>query len=81
MKRTTVKLPEDLDARLRHEAHRRGITVSQLTREAIEAHLIGGPHTRRHLAGAGAGHSGESDIISEKIEEILRDEGFGPFRS
>jgi predicted transcriptional regulator len=66
MKRTTVKLPDDLDARLRHEAERRGITVSELTREAIENHL---GKTRR-LGAAGAGRSGESDI-SERIEEIL----------
>jgi predicted transcriptional regulator len=69
MHRTTVKLPDDLDARLRHEAKRRGTTVSDLTREAIEAHLSGG-RTRRRLLAAGAGASGHSDI-SERIEEIL----------
>jgi predicted transcriptional regulator len=68
MKRTTVKLPDELDARLRHEAQRRGITVSELTREAIETHL--GAETKRTLRGAGAGRSGRSDI-SERIEEIL----------
>jgi len=67
MKRTTVKLPDELDAKLRHEAERRGITVSDLTREAIEGHL-GGQH--RRLRAAGAGHSGRDDI-SERIEEIL----------
>jgi len=67
MRRTTVKLPDDLDARLRHEAERRGTTVSELTREAIEAHLGG---TRRSFLAAGAGASGHSDI-SERIEEIL----------
>lgn len=72
MKRTTVKLPDDLDARLRHEAERRGTTVSQLTREAIEAH-VGGKRGRRRLIAAGAGRSGRSDI-SERIEEILRSE-------
>ena len=44
MIRTTVKLPEELDARLRHEAQRRGITISELTREAIDSHL--GPRRR-----------------------------------
>lgn len=72
MKRTTVKLPEELDARLRHEAERRGTTVSELTREAIEAHL-GGRKGRRQLMAAAAGRSGYSDI-SERIEEILRSE-------
>ena len=69
VQRTTVKLPDELDARLRHEAERRGTTVSELTREAIEAHL-GGPRARRRLLAAGAGASGRHDI-SERIEEIL----------
>ncbi len=69
MKRTTVKLPDELDARLRHEAARRGTTISELTREAIEVHL--GVGARRRLLAAGAGHSGQSDI-SERIEELLR---------
>ena len=72
MQRTTVKLPDDLDARLRHEAARRGTTVSALTREAIEA-LLGAPAGRRRLLAAGAGSSGQSDV-SERIEEILASE-------
>lgn len=75
MKRTTVKLPDDLDARLRHEAGRRGVTVSELTREAIEVHLGGGGRRRRLLA-AGAGASGHADI-SERIEELLAREVVG----
>jgi len=73
MKRTTVKLPDDLDARLRHEAERRHLTVSELTREAIESHLGSRPSGRRRMLGAAAGRSGFSDV-SERIEEILRDE-------
>ena len=69
MNRTTVKLPSELDARLRHEAARRNITISELTREAIEHHL--GP--RRRLGATAAGRSGRSDI-SERIEEILASE-------
>ncbi len=67
--RTTVKLPAELDARLRHEAERRGTTIAEITREAIEAHLNqrGG---RRRLRAAGAGASGRSDI-SEQIEALL----------
>jgi plasmid stability protein len=76
MKRTTVKLPDELDARLRHEAQRRGTSVSQLTREAIEAHLGGGGRGRRRLLAAGAGHSGASDV-AERVEEILRSEVTG----
>ena len=69
MRRTTVKLPDDVDAHLRHEAKRRGTTVSALTREAIESFL--GMGQRRTLRAAGAGRSGQDDI-SERIEEILR---------
>lgn len=71
MKRTTVKLPDDLDTLLRHEAARRGITVSELTREAIAEHL--GAGRRRTLLATGVGCSGRSDV-SERIEEILRQE-------
>lgn len=66
MRRTTIKLPDDVDAKLRHEAQRRGTTISELTREAIEQWL-GGP---RRLRAAGAGRSGRDDI-SERIEELL----------
>jgi predicted transcriptional regulator len=69
MKRTTVKIPDRLDARLRHEAERRGVTISEVTREALEAHLVGSPG-RRRLDAAGSGRSGRHDV-SERIEEIL----------
>jgi predicted transcriptional regulator len=74
VKRTTVKLPDELDSRLRHEAKRRGLTISELTREAIESHL-GAQRGRRKLIGAAAGHSGSHDI-SVRIEQILREEVF-----
>jgi hypothetical protein len=65
--RTTVKIPEELDERLRHEAKRRGGTISDVSRSALEAHLRGG---RRQLRAAAAGHSGKTDI-SERIEQII----------
>jgi predicted transcriptional regulator len=68
VKRTTVKLPDSLDARLRHEAQRRGVTIADISREALEAYLGTGP--RRQLGAAKAGRSGRSDV-SERIEEIL----------
>lgn len=70
MVRTTVKIPEELDEQLRHEAKRRGVTISAVTRSALEAHLRGG---RRRLRAAAAGRSGERDI-SERIEQIIRAE-------
>ncbi|HEX7246809.1 MAG TPA: CopG family transcriptional regulator [Actinomycetota bacterium] len=73
MRRTTVMLSEEVDDLLRHEAERLGVTVSQLTREAIETHL--GIRPRRKFLSAGAGSSGDPDLTS-KIDEILA-EGFG----
>ena len=72
MKRTTLKIPDALDARLRHEAERRGMTMSELSREALEAYL-GDTSGRRSLLAANAGRSGRSDV-SERIEEILATE-------
>lgn len=69
MKRTTVKIPDDLDARLRHEAATRGVTISEVSREALEAFLVE-PSGRRRLGAAAAGRSGRHDV-SERIEEIL----------
>ncbi|MGH8965880.1 MAG: CopG family transcriptional regulator [Actinomycetes bacterium] len=72
VKRTTVKLPEDVDRAMRDEAARRGLTLSDWTREAIEAHLPV-QQGRRRLRFVGAGRSGETDI-SERIDEILATE-------
>lgn len=69
VKRTTLKIPDALDARLRHEAQRRGTTISEISREALESYL-GQPSSRRRLGAAAAGGSGRSDV-SERIEEIL----------
>jgi hypothetical protein len=69
MRRTTVKIPDSLDARLRHEAQRRGVTISDISREALEAYLVGSVG-RRRLGAAKAGRSGFTDV-SERIEEIL----------
>ncbi len=69
MKRTTVKIPEALDARLRHEAERRQVTIAEINRKALEAYL-GQTGARRVLGAAAAGRSGQRDI-SERIEEIL----------
>lgn len=70
MKRTTVNLPNDLDARLRHEGARREGSISEVTREAIENHL--GGKTRRLIV-AKAGRRGRHDT-ARRIEEIIRQE-------
>jgi len=76
MKRTTLKIDDDLDARLRHEAELRGTTISEINRFALEAYLRPGNKgtgpQRRFLAEA-AGRSGYG-TISEQIEDLLREE-------
>lgn len=74
VKRTTVKLDDEVDARVRHEAARRGMTVSEWVREAVSSHLPGGERGRRRtLMSAGSGHSGGGNI-SERIEELLAED-------
>jgi predicted transcriptional regulator len=71
VKRTSVKLPDEMDLRLRHEASRRGTTIAEITREALEAHL--GSSGQRRLIAAKSGRSGRSDT-ARRIEEIIRRE-------
>jgi len=69
MRRTTVNLSDDLDAKLRHETARRGCTIGDVTREAIKVH-VGGVAGRRLIA-AKAGRSGNRDT-ARRIETIIR---------
>jgi CopG antitoxin of type II toxin-antitoxin system len=39
MKRTTIMLPDSLDERLRREARRRGVSIADVARHAIEREL------------------------------------------
>ena len=39
VKRTTIMLPDELDARLRYEARRRGVSIADVARHAIEEQL------------------------------------------
>lgn len=70
MKRTTVKLPDELDARLRKEAELRGTTLSDLVREAIEELLGVRPRQYHRLSFTGMFASGHTDT-SERVDEIL----------
>ncbi len=69
MKRTTVKIPDELDRRLRQEAQKLDTTISQITREALEARL-GGSRRPMLMAAAGSFNSGEGDL-ARRVEEIL----------
>ncbi|MGH3727370.1 MAG: ribbon-helix-helix protein, CopG family [Micromonosporaceae bacterium] len=74
MKRTTIKIPDDIDTKLRAEAARREITVSELTREIFETHFGAGKR-RRFLSAASfaSGHSDTSERMEELLGEILED--------
>ena len=76
VKRTTIKVPDDLDRAMRDEAQRREMTLSDWTREAIETHLPrqGG---RRHLLATGAGASGRSDVAQRAGEILAAELGVG----
>ena len=71
MKRTTVKISDELDAKLRHEAARRGVTIAEVIREAVDLYLNG--TSRRRLGFVALGNSGVDDV-AERVEEILREE-------
>jgi predicted DNA-binding protein len=47
MKRTTIVLPDDIDTQLRYEAKRRGVSMTELAREAITAYLVEPADQRR----------------------------------
>lgn len=70
MKRTTVSLPDELAAAVARAADRRRVSVSELTREALAAHLGIGTAGKRTLGFANLGSSGTS-TTSQDIEEIL----------
>jgi predicted transcriptional regulator len=71
MRRITVTISDKLDTRLRHEAERRGMAISELMREALELYVSGAK--RRKLLAKDAGSSGRDDV-SVRIEEILASE-------
>ena len=69
MKRTTVMLPDDLLARVRHEAKRRGTSVADVVRGAVERE-VAEPSGGRELAFFGVGASDHADT-SERADELL----------
>jgi hypothetical protein len=70
MKRTTISLPDDLAAVVARVADRRGTSVSQLTREALEEHLGLTATAPRALPFASLGGSGVRTTARD-VEEIL----------
>jgi Arc/MetJ-type ribon-helix-helix transcriptional regulator len=70
MKRTTISLPDEVALLAEHEARRRGISLSEVARQALSEHLgIGGDSPRR-LPFAKLGRSRHTDT-SVRVDEIL----------
>lgn len=69
MKRTTIMLPDDLDARLRHEARRRGVSIADVARHAIEDQLPEPPPDGT-LSFFAIGAGGPPDA-SRHVEELV----------
>jgi len=71
MQRTTVMLPDDVLARLRHESRRRGTSVAEIVREAVEQH-VPEPVLGTPLAFFAVGEGGPADA-SERVDEYVAD--------
>ena len=77
MKRTAIEVDDEVEARMKQEAARRGITVSEWAREAVVSHLPGSGSlgANRTFRVAGVGASGRSDV-SAHFDELLGEMGF-----
>lgn len=68
VKRTTIMLPEDVDVRLRLEARRRGTSVAEVAREAIEKQLPPPPDGALSFFALGEGSPRDA---SERVDELV----------
>jgi hypothetical protein len=62
-------LPDDLDARLRLEARRRGSSIADVAREAIDRQLPQ-PSADGHLSFFSIGEGSPADV-SERVDEFV----------
>jgi Arc/MetJ-type ribon-helix-helix transcriptional regulator len=72
MKRITFVVPDDLAVLLEDERRRRDVSVAEVIREALTAHLAGGAEPRR-LPFIGLGRSGFHDT-ARNIDRVLDEE-------
>ena len=71
MKRTTVMLPDEVLLRLRREAKRRGVSLGEIVREAVDVHLPE-PLPGGRLSFFGVGEGGPADA-SERVDDYVAD--------
>lgn len=74
MKRTTIYLDPDLEARLKLEAARQNRAMAEIIRDAIREKLDAGQRVRSNYGGAFA--SGRNDV-ADRAEELLSESRFG----
>ncbi len=73
MKRTTISLTDEVASALTREARRRGVSASEIAREALSAHLGMNGDEPREIPFAGIVNSGQPSIARD-IEEIIERE-------
>ena len=71
VKRTTIMLPDDVDLRLRHEAKRRGVSIAEVAREAIDRH-VPSPRPDGRLGFFAVGDGSPADA-SQRVDEVVGD--------
>jgi plasmid stability protein len=69
MRRTTIMLSDDVDDRLRLEARRRGTSIAEVAREALEAQLPPAPEAGS-LGFFAIGEGGPKDA-SERVDNYV----------
>lgn len=70
MKRTTITLPDELDAALRREADRRSTSVSDVARGLLVEGLTGSKEKPRRIPWAGIIHDPEM-VPAERLDDGL----------
>ena len=81
MKRTTISLPDDVALLAVREARRRGVSLSEITRQALAEHLGLAAASPRALPFARLGSSGsrhtardlEAHLAAEWAQDVERD--------
>lgn len=68
MRRTTIMLPDDLDRRVRSEARRRGTSVAEIVREAVEGRY---PPRDGRLSFIAIGEGDEDG--GRRVDEVVRE--------
>lgn len=69
MKRTTVMLPDEVLTRLRRESRRRGVSVAEIVREAVDVH-VPEPRPAGRLSFFAVGEGGPADA-SEHVDDYV----------